>query len=86
MIIKPVIEYLLTFQILADFDFTLTHLFCGSEKMSSSFGALEKYQELSEEFRKKAKALYDYYYPKEVDPSIPHEDKTKLMTEWYVGI
>ena len=50
--------------------------------MSSSFGALERYSGMSEEFRAKTRALYDHFYPQEVDPNIPPEVKVGLMTEW----
>lgn len=70
---------------LADFDYTISHcrLEAGGEKMSSSFGALERYSGMSEEFRARTKALHDYYYNLEIDPNIEHIEKTRLMTEWY---
>ena len=38
---------------------------------------------LTEEYHVKAKALQRKYYPLEVDPSIPHEEKKGLMVEWF---
>lgn len=70
-------------QILADFDYTISHFRFEKEKMSSSFGALEKYSGMSEEFRAKTLALYNHFYPQEVDPNIPAEVKVGLMTEWF---
>jgi len=70
-------------QVLADFDYTCSHLFHNGERMSSSFGALEKYSGLSNNFRDQATKLRDHYYPLEVDPTIEKEEKTKLMTQWF---
>lgn len=70
-------------QILADFDYTISYLRYGPERMSSSFGAVEKYSQMSQEFRDRTKLLHDHYYALEVDGSIPKEEKANLMTEWY---
>ena len=32
---------------------------------------------------RQAKALFDKYYPIEIDPDMPVEDKTPIMREWY---
>ena len=69
-------------QILADFDYTISYLRYGPERMSSSFGAVEKYSQMSQEFRDRTKLLHDHYYALEVDGSIPKEEKANLMTEW----
>lgn len=70
-------------QVLADFDYTCSHLYYNGERMSSSFGALEKYSGLSNNFREATTKLRDHYYPLEVDPTIEKEEKTKLMTQWF---
>lgn len=74
-----------TLQVLADFDYTISHCCFEKERMSSSFGALERYSGMSEEFRTKTRALYDHFYPLEVDPTIPAEEKIGLMTEWFTN-
>jgi hypothetical protein len=38
------------------------------------------------EYDDKRQALYEYYHPLEFSPTIPIEEKTKLMKEWYVTL
>lgn len=40
-------------------------------------------QQGNTEYDEKRQALYDYYHPLEYSPTIPIEEKTKLMEEWY---
>lgn len=71
--------------ILADFDRTLTHAFISGEKVPSIISVLRssgKY--LGGDYAKKANALYEKYYPIEVDPNIPIEKKKKAMEEWWM--
>ncbi|THU74116.1 hypothetical protein C4D60_Mb04t29950 [Musa balbisiana] len=35
------------------------------------------------EYDAKRQALYEYYHPLEISPTIPIKEKTKLMEEWY---
>ncbi|OMP04027.1 Pyrimidine 5'-nucleotidase, eukaryotic [Corchorus olitorius] len=56
-------------QVIADFDGTLT-----------SHGLL---QQGNPEYDAKRQALYEYYHPLEFSPTIPLEEKTKLMEEWW---
>lgn len=70
-------------QVLADFDYTCSHLYYNGQRMSSSFGALEKFTGLSDNFRAQTTKLRDHYYPLEVDPTIEKEEKIRLMTEWF---
>lgn len=41
-------------------------------------------QQGNPEFDAKRQELYDYYHPLEISPSIPIEEKAKLMEEWYM--
>ncbi|RZR80240.1 hypothetical protein BHM03_00006210 [Ensete ventricosum] len=40
-------------------------------------------QQGNAEYDAKRQALYEYYHPLEISPTIPIEEKTKLMEEWY---
>lgn len=35
------------------------------------------------QFNEKRDELFEHYYPLETDPTIPFDDKFKLMDEWY---
>ena len=39
---------------------------------------------ITEELQKKFDALFKYYYPIEIDPSITIEQKIPRMVEWYL--
>ena len=41
-------------------------------------------QQGNPEYDAKRQALFEYYHPLEFSPTIPLEEKTKLMEEWYV--
>lgn len=41
-------------------------------------------QQGNPEYDVKRRELYDYYHPLEISPSIPIEQKAKLMEEWYM--
>lgn len=69
--------------ILADFDKTLTKAFSNGKKRSSLISVLRDEWYLSEEYRKKAQKLFDYYNPIEIDPNINIEEKSKQMTIWW---
>lgn len=38
---------------------------------------------LGEDFQSRSRALFEHYYPIEVDSTISVEEKTKIMTEWW---
>lgn len=38
---------------------------------------------LTEDYARKAHALFDKYHPIEIDPSIPLQEKKKAMQEWW---
>lgn len=39
-------------------------------------------QQGNPEYDAKREALFEYYHPLEISPTIPIEEKTKLMEEW----
>ncbi|TXG49272.1 hypothetical protein EZV62_025147 [Acer yangbiense] len=65
---------------MADFDATLTRCWINGSRGQSSHGLL---QQDNAEYNAKRQALYDYYHPLEFSPTIPIEEKTKLMEEWW---
>ncbi|XP_011024137.1 PREDICTED: 7-methylguanosine phosphate-specific 5'-nucleotidase A [Populus euphratica] len=67
-------------QVIADFDGTLTNYFVNGRRGQSSHGILKQG---NAEYDDKRQALYEYYHPLEFSPTIPIEEKTKLMEEWW---
>ncbi|KAL0322097.1 UNVERIFIED_CONTAM: Cytosolic 5'-nucleotidase 3 [Sesamum calycinum] len=71
---------LLQIQVIADFDATLTKYWIDGQRGHSSHGLL---QQGNPEYDLKRQKLYDYYHPLEIDPTIPLDEKAKLMEEWW---
>ncbi len=69
--------------ILADFDSTLTRSFVNGIPTPSIGTALRKGNFLTSDYTAKANALYDHYSKIERDPSVPKEEKKKIMNEWW---
>ncbi|CAK9138843.1 unnamed protein product [Ilex paraguariensis] len=67
-------------QVIADFDATLTRYWIDGCRGQSSHGLL---QQGNPEYDVKRQKLYDYYHPLEFNPTIPLDEKTKLMEEWW---
>ncbi|XP_075643140.1 uncharacterized protein LOC142614499 isoform X1 [Castanea sativa] len=67
-------------QVIADFDRTLTRYSINGQHGSSSHGLL---RQENPEFDAKRQQLYEYYHPLEFSPTIPIEEKTRLMEEWW---
>ncbi|KAL4575324.1 hypothetical protein LXL04_022166 [Taraxacum kok-saghyz] len=68
------------FQVIADFDNTLTKYWVDGCKGNSSHALL---QQENPEYNAKRDELFNYYHPIEFDPEIPIDEKTKLMEEWW---
>lgn len=73
-------------QILSDFDRTLTYGLVDGKKSSSLLSLFEKSCKFGEEYNIQAKALFDKYYPIEVDLSIPLEERKKEMVNWWLEV
>ncbi|XP_075495466.1 uncharacterized protein LOC142532838 isoform X2 [Primulina tabacum] len=67
-------------QVIADFDATLTKYRIHGQRGQSSHGIL---RQGNPEYDLKRQNLYDYYHPLEIDPTIPLDEKAKLMEEWW---
>ncbi len=66
------------FAVILDFDCTIT-----SPDSANSWSVLENPAYVSLDFIKKSRELANFYYPIELDFSIPHKTKIKYMEEWY---
>ncbi|XP_057463228.1 uncharacterized protein LOC130753261 isoform X1 [Actinidia eriantha] len=67
-------------QVIADFDATLTKYWLDGRRGQSSHSLLK--QE-NPEYDVKRRKLYEYYHPLEFNPTIPLDEKAKLMEEWW---
>ena len=70
--------------ILADFDKTLTRAFVDDKEIPSIISILRDGSYLTPDYARKAHDLYDKYHPLENDPTIPKEEKKRLMAEWWI--
>lgn len=71
--------------IVTDFDNTLTTYRVNGISGPSTFKVLELSGLFSEEFKRKSVALSTHFRPLEKDQSIPHEEKFKLMDDWWTS-
>ena len=69
--------------IVTDFDRTLTKAFVNGKKVRAIITQLYEGDALTSDYREKAQALQDKYYPIEVNPNISIEEKKKAMEEWW---
>lgn len=69
--------------ILADFDRTLTKCFINWKSRPSLIWAMRQWDYLWEEYSKKASALFEYYHPIEINPSIDTTTKIEEMSIWW---
>lgn len=65
--------------IVADFDRTIT---TGEPWCASAFGVFPRAPWSSQEIQARAKALFDHYYPIEIDPNIGETERSKHMKQW----
>lgn len=69
--------------IISDFDRTLTYGSVNGEKTPSIIALLRDGNNLTEDYAGKAHALFEKYYPIEIDPTIPLVEKKEKMAEWW---
>ncbi|KAH9612096.1 hypothetical protein KSS87_022785 [Heliosperma pusillum] len=67
-------------QVIVDFDGTLTKYNINGRRGDTSHALV---QQANPNYDIKRQKLYDYYHPLEICPTIPVEEKTKLMEEWW---
>lgn len=72
--------------VLSDFDRTLTKAVVERERVPSLISVLYSNGEyLSDDYARKSQDLQEKYYPIEVDPGTPIEEKKKAMQEWWIS-
>jgi 5'-nucleotidase len=69
--------------VIADFDRTLTLAFVNGVSVPSLTAILRDHNYLTPDYPARAKALYAHYGAIERDPSVPKEEKKKIMDEWW---
>src|SRR3989344_6951465 len=69
--------------IVSDFDRTLTKCFFNNRKIPSTIALIREGGYLTEDYPKKAFALFDKYHPIEVDDSLEYDFRFKKMQEWW---
>jgi len=69
--------------VLTDFDRTLTTAFVNGRSVNSLISILYNENYLSPDYTKEAQALHEKYYPIEIDPKVPKEEKKNAMNEWW---
>jgi len=69
--------------VISDFDRTLSQAFVKGKKVRAIIAQLYQGGYLTKDYRKKAQALHDKYYPIEIDSKIPLNEKKKAMEEWW---
>ena len=69
--------------IVSDFDRTLTKCFFDDKKIPSALALIREGGYLTEDYPKKAFALFDKYHPIEVDDYLEYDFKFKKMQEWW---
>ncbi len=68
---------------LSDFDRTLTYDLIDGEKVPSVISVLRNEGYLDEDYSRRAKNLFAYYHPHEMDSSLSVEEKKEKMEEWW---
>ncbi|OQV22384.1 Cytosolic 5'-nucleotidase 3A [Hypsibius exemplaris] len=71
------------FQVVTDFDATLTRYHRDGKGCDSSYGVLETTTMFPPFYREEASKLCDYYYPIELDQSMSLEVKSQHMRDWW---
>src|SRR3989344_3804217 len=69
--------------IVSDFDRTLTKCFFNNRKIPSTIALIREGNYLTEDYPKKAFALFDKFHPIELDTSLDYDFRFKKMQEWW---
>lgn len=73
-------------QVIVDFDRTVTRARRAGrdgEANPSCHRVLEQYSGFPQSYERKSRALFEQYYPVEVDHDVPHADKYAAMQQWW---
>ena len=71
------------FQIITDFDYTLTKSHVDGTRCSTCYGVIENYSRMPPKFKTETRNLFEKFYPIEIDPHMTEEEKVPLMIQWY---
>lgn len=71
------------FQVVADFDRTLTKGAVNGKESPTTWGLIRFEGSLGPEYFEEAQKDFDYYRPIELDQKISKEEKTEKMVEWW---
>lgn len=71
------------FHVVSDFDRTLTKAFVKGQKQATAIAQLREGGYLTPDYPRQAYALHDKYYPIEINPNIPKQEKNEKMVEWW---
>lgn len=71
------------FQVMSDFDGTLTAKFIDGQRASSFLNILKEEPIFPSSRRDEASRLYNFYHPIEIDPEVPLAEKKEKMKEWW---
>jgi len=80
---KLIADGISNLQVVSDFDRTLTKAVVNGKEGASTYGVIEHSGLLSPEYHKKIREYFNQFYPIEIDPHMPIEEKTPHMIEWY---
>lgn len=69
--------------VITDFDRTITKNFVNGKEIPSVISILRDGNYLTQDYAKKAHALFEKYHPIEINPKIPLKEKKKAMREWW---
>ncbi|MFA4887236.1 MAG: hypothetical protein WC595_03415 [Candidatus Nanoarchaeia archaeon] len=69
--------------VVSDFDRTLTKSEINGRKIPSAISLIREGGYLTPDYAPAAYALFDKYHPIEIDPTVPLEEKTQKMQEWW---
>jgi len=69
--------------VVSDFDRTLTKSFYNGKRLPSAISLIREGGYLTEDYPKKAFALFDKYHPIEIDDSLDYDFRFNKMQEWW---
>eukprot|EP01061_Rhynchopus_euleeides_P021916 TRINITY_DN35771_c0_g1_i1.p1 TRINITY_DN35771_c0_g1~~TRINITY_DN35771_c0_g1_i1.p1 ORF type:complete len:304 (+),score=132.54 TRINITY_DN35771_c0_g1_i1:53-913(+) len=72
-------------KVISDFDFTISKFWwdaAGTERACSCYKLIEDCGLLESHYHDRAQALQKKYYPMEVDPNLPRDEKIQAMLDW----
>ena len=71
--------------LITDFDRTLTSYYAeGGHKGFSCHRVIESCENLPESYKKSAYDLWSHYYPIEINPNVPFNEKVQSMKDWVI--